>query len=95
MSDQIIFTKEEVEKIKSVISSTLDGLCIDCNGCIDEGKRKCLERSRLVSALTLLDSLRSNPKLPLGMLSGLAFGNKWSEDEIKFHVFNYGFDVED
>jgi hypothetical protein len=99
MSDQVIFTKEEVEKIRRIISSTMDGLCIDCKGCSNDVDRKCLERSRLITLLALLDSSRPRPKVNRHMLHLIHEANEMSE-----HVWNaraeaiadnYGFDVED
>jgi hypothetical protein len=94
MSDQVIFTKEEVEKIKRALSNTRPYLPIDVG------------TNEVVSnALALLDSSRPRPKIDKMLLAEIglkAIGAEWYEwenghasAEIIKLVESRGFDVED
>jgi len=91
MSDQVVCTKEEVEKIRNavyVMQKTFEVLKLDAIKQIPE------------EVLSLLDSPRPRPKVPLSVLYGIA-GNEgvnsveeWERKTIRY-VNLCGFDVED
>jgi hypothetical protein len=94
MSDQVIFTKEEVEKIRRAI---WDGktCTFAINDYLGEGK--------LDDALALLDSPRPRPKVSLIMLDSIVsscyriHGEGLTKYKTRLAQFvdRYGFDVED
>ena len=101
MSDQVIFTKEEVEKIRSVLSDSVDSLCLECGGCNNRKSPRCRDRSIIIDALSIIDSPRPRPKVPDAMLDKI-MGEAWYNG--KYHVEkeidaraiadSFGFDVE-
>jgi hypothetical protein len=86
MSDQVVFTKEEVEKIRNavyVMQKTFEVLKLDAIKQIPE------------EVLFLLDSPRPRPKVSRAMydtLSAWLMGGEYKADEI---LNQYGFDIED
>jgi hypothetical protein len=87
MSDQVVFTEEEVEKIKKALAenvSDLERVAPDC---------EILPETR--EALSLLDSPRPRPKVSRELYTSLSIwiqGGTYKVDEI---LNEYGFDVED
>ena len=90
MSDQVVFTKEEVEKIKEFVNSFRGrvGLHIDH---IDDKNAKYIEE--------ILDSPRPRPKVSLHMLEACSIQDYEGIDHWKPRARTqadlFGFDVED
>jgi len=89
MSDQVIFTKEEVEKIREVLQN-------------HSGKDGHINYDTF-EAMFILDSPRPRPKVPISMLQYAASASLGLRDEIvKGDCYDFariikhcGFDVED
>lgn len=94
MSDQVVFTKEEVEKIKATLRDNEDSLCIDCHGCDGCAKVICREKKAIQKALSILDSPRPTINIPYSVLSEVL--DAWEAGDSCINVLSkFGFNIED
>jgi hypothetical protein len=104
MSDQVIFTKEEVEKIRDVILSLKSELFLKVsNAHGPEIAYNYPEVEYARNGIALLDSPRPRPKVSLNMIDSIA-GSCYRIDGETLHNYKvrlttyterFGFDVED
>lgn len=105
MSDQVVFTKDEAEKIKSLLSDYLSYLCSDCGArCPISDSFGCAEYQRLLDTIALFNAPRPRPKLPMAMMYILVNIKRaldmegelgLLDERIELTANRFGFDVED
>lgn len=84
MSDQVIFTKEEVARLRVII----DGYWHVCKECDMPAWGE-----DATEGLHILDSSRPRPKVDIELLRDIQFG-EWSDSEIVSYFSKYDIDVD-